>query len=141
MKRLSEFLTESVKNAARIFIIIKPGYFNKAQDILERFEEVGYTIERQTSKKLLLREARSLYKIHKDEDWYKDLCDYMSSGVTTAFILINKDKKMSPEVFEEVGAIKDEIRDKFGESDMRNVMHSSDSVEHMKHEQSIYFAI
>ena len=143
MKNLNEILAESVNNsnAARIFIIIKPGFFNIAQDILNKFKEAGYIIEKQTSKKLLLKEAKQLYKIHKDEDWYNDLCDYMSSDITTAFILINKNKKMSPQIFKEINLIKDEIRNEYGESDMRNVIHSSDSINHMKQEQSIYFAI
>lgn len=140
MKDLTLFLAESIIDPARIFIIIKPGFFKYSKDILDRFNQDGWDVEKSRTKKLLLKEAKELYKIHKKEDWYKPLCEYMSSEPTTAFILINKGLKMSPKIFDMVGEIKDEIREKYGESDMRNVMHSSDSIDHMRHEQSIYFA-
>jgi nucleoside diphosphate kinase len=62
----------------------------------------------------------------------------MSSGPCRAFI-IGKANSMKP--FEEVAKIKDEIRKKYGESDMRNVLHSSDSAENMEHEASIFFQV
>ncbi len=139
MESLTTHLTESLHNPAEIFIIIKPGFFQYTQDILNRFAEGGWKILKQRSKKLLLQEAKQLYKIHKKEDFYKDLCKYMSSDITTAFILRNDKLKQSPDTFKETTKIKDEIRDKYGESDMRNVIHSSDSLEHMNQEKSIYF--
>ena len=139
MKGIAYYITESIDDPARIFIIIKPGFFKYTQQILEYFRKEGWVVEKQRSKRLLLKEARQLYKIHKDEDWYKDLCIYMSSDITTAFILKNEDLKMSPKIFEGTSSIKDVIRKEYGESDMRNVIHSSDSPEHMRQEQSIYF--
>ena len=62
----------------------------------------------------------------------------MSSGNSTA-IIFTKYEPMQNSVFKEVAEIKDEIRDKYGESDMRNVLHSSDSLEHMKEEMKVYF--
>lgn len=140
MKHLKDILTESLQEPARIFIIIKPGFFQYSQRILERFAQDGWKVERSRTKQLLLREARSLYKIHKKEEWYKPLCNYMASAPTTAFILRNDDLPMNSRVFDDTKLIKDEIREKYGESDMRNVIHSSDSLEHMNHEKSIYFA-
>lgn len=139
MKAISVYLNESLHKPAEIFIIIKPGFFQYTQNILDCFAEEGWKILKQRSKKLLLKEARQLYKIHKNEDFYDDLCKYMSSDITTAFILRNEDKEMSDKIFHETSAIKDDIREKYGESDMRNVIHSSDSLEHMIQEQSIYF--
>ena len=98
-------------------------------------------MEKITTKQLLLKEAKRLYAIHKDEEWYKDLCEYMSSEPTTAMILKNENMVMSPEIFDKVGVIKDEIRKKYGEDEMRNVIHSSDSIIHMNNEKSVYFAI
>lgn len=140
MQHLRDLLLESVDDSARIFIIIKPGFLQYSASILKRFAQDGWDIERSKTKLLLLKEARALYRIHKEEGWYKPLCDYMSSGPTEAFILKNKNIKMSPAVFDEVKTIKDELREKYGESDMRNVLHSSDSIGHMMTEKSIYFA-
>lgn len=140
MKSLTTHLYEAIKDPARIFIIIKPGFFKHTKEILEMFAEEGWKIERSTTKQLLLSEARTLYKIHKDEKWYQPLCEYMSSEPTTAFILRNDDLDMSPEIFKQTNAIKDRVREKYGESDMRNVMHSSDSIQHMQQERSVYFS-
>lgn len=136
---LCDYLNESLHEPARIFVIIKPGFFKYSQQILERFAVDGWEVEKSRTKQLLLKEAKRLYSIHKKEDWYKPLCEYMSSEPTTAFILINKKRQKSPSIFDEVGSIKDEIRNEYGESDMRNVMHSSDSFEHMRNEMSVYF--
>lgn len=135
----SYMLTESAKNPGRIFVIVKPGFEKLSQTILERFAEKGWKLEQSKTKTLLLDEAKKLYAIHKQEEWYKPLCEYMSSGPTTAFILRNDAVPMTPKVFELTGAIKDEIREEFGESEMRNVIHSSDSIEHMLKEKAIYF--
>lgn len=139
MKKLTQYLYEAVNKPARIFIIIKPGFFQYAQQILEMFADEGWGIEKQKSKKLLESEAKQLYKIHKDEEWYNDLVEYMSSDITTAYILINKDLQMSHEIFDKISSLKDKIRDKWGKNESENVMHSSDSLEHMIQEQSIYF--
>ena len=62
----------------------------------------------------------------------------MSSGVSRA-IIFKKDGKVDDDMFNEVKKIKDEIREKYGESDMRNVIHSSDSIESMDKEMRIFF--
>ena len=131
-------LAVRTKNTKSIFVIIKPGFLPLCSKILQIFEEKGWNISQLRTKQLLLSEARTLYSIHKNEDFYDDLCKYMSSGLTMAFIF-SKDNATG-DVFEETGNIKDIIRKKWGESDMRNVIHSSDSLEHMNKEASIYFS-
>ena len=59
----------------------------------------------------------------------------MSSGITIAYIL----KKKSDDIFKEFAVLKDKLREKYGESDMRNVLHSSDSYKNMTHESQVYF--
>jgi nucleoside diphosphate kinase len=84
---------------------------------------------------LLYDEAKSLYLVHKDEDFYEDLCKYMSSDLSTALILYKK----SDNIFKDFEKLKDKIREEYGESDMRNVIHSSDSYKSFTHESQIYF--
>lgn len=141
MKSLKSKLNELgllVDRKKYIFTVIKPGFLNIGQKIIERFEEDGWKVSKMRTKQLLLSEARLLYSVHKKEDFYKDLCIYMSSGPSTA-IIFTKDDLMDNDIFKEVSEIKDEIRKEYGESDMRNVLHSSDSLEHMEVEQVIYF--
>ena len=137
MKTLKNFLLESVELDKKIFVVIKPGFLDKAQEILDIYKDEGWTLKFSTIKQLLLSEARELYKVHKKQDFYKDLCDYMSSGVTRAMIFT---KETDKDEFKEATHIKDVIREKWGESDMRNVVHSSDSLENMEHEAGIYFS-
>ena len=59
----------------------------------------------------------------------------MSSGLSTAMILYKK----SDDIFKDFAKLKDEIREKYGESDMRNVLHSSDSYKNFTHESQVYF--
>ena len=59
----------------------------------------------------------------------------MSSDLSTGIIVTKKTN--TP--FEEIAEIKDKFRKKYAESDMRNVMHSSDSRESMDKEMYCYF--
>jgi nucleoside diphosphate kinase len=118
-----------------VFVIIKPGFYNLTGELFTTFTKHGYKVIKSKTKRLTLDEAKSLYEVHKKADFYNDLCKYMSSDLTMAFIL----KKKSDNIFKEFAKLKDEIREKYGESDMRNVLHSSDSYKNFTHESQIYF--
>lgn len=136
MKSLKESLMESIEPTKKIFVVIKPGFLDKSQDIINIYKEEGWKLEHTIVKQLLLQEAKQLYKVHKKEEFYKSLCEYMSSGISRAMIF---SKATTVDEFKEATRIKDGIREKYGESDMRNVVHSSDSLEHMKDEAGVYF--
>ena len=120
-----------------IFTVIKPGFLNISKQIIDVFEKNGFIVYKIKTKQLVLKEAHKLYDVHKKEDFYEDLCKYMSSEPTTA--IIYKANKSIKNIFKTVEKIKEEIREKYGESDMRNVLHSSDSYEHMMEEIGVYF--
>lgn len=121
------------------FIVIKPGFLNLNEKILKKFTDNGFTIKRTRPKILTKSEAEVLYEVHKKEDFFDDLVKYMSSGESLGVIL-KPDKPMKEsKLFEKIGKIKDEVRNEWSESDMRNVMHSSDNRENMKNEMSMYF--
>lgn len=142
MERLYKFISNLDQPFDEIFTIIKPGFLKLSDEIIKIFEEHGWWVFKTVTKTLTEKQAKDLYKIHKKEDWYEPLVKYMSSGESTAILFRKTYDKRSPEpknIYKEVGEIKDEIRDKWRESDMRNVMHSSDSREHMDDEMKIYF--
>ena len=62
----------------------------------------------------------------------------MSSDISVGLIF-EKPHQLDKKTFQEVDKIKDYIRDKWGEDDMRNVLHSSDSFSAMENESQIYF--
>ena len=133
MKSLKIYLTDPKKN--EVFVIIKPGFLKKSAEIMMMIKEEGFELVKTKTKFLTLDEAKKLYLIHKDEEWYKPLCDYMSSDLTLGLLFKSDDK----DPLKKMAEVKDKVREKFGESDMRNVMHSSDSYDHMLDEQCIYF--
>ena len=137
MKTLREYLTFK-SGDQKVFVIIKPGFLQYCGDVMERMKESGWVVDRTITKKLMLDEAKKLYEVHKKESFYEDLCKYMSSDISRAFIFKKTGSKLD-DPFEAVAKIKDGIRTEFGESDMRNVMHSSDSEENMMKEASVYF--
>lgn len=126
------------KENQRIFTVIKPGSLHLAKNIIEIFNKNGWEVSKLRTKQLLRKEADKLYAVHKKESFYNDLCKYMSSGPSMA-IIFTRDKPSNDKIYKEVSEIKDRIRKKWGESEMRNVLHSSDSYEHMLKEMSIYF--
>jgi nucleoside diphosphate kinase len=138
MESLTTYLSSNISDPMRkdhVFVIIKPGFYNLSSELFKIFAEHGYKTVKSKTKRLTLPEAKSLYKVHKKEDFYENLCKYMSSDITMAFIL----KKKSDNIFDEFAKLKDEIREKYGESDMRNVLHSSDSYKNFTHESQVYF--
>lgn len=140
MKRLVESLLNSFDDNANIFVIIKPGFFKYAKDIIKIYEDRGWTLEKARTKLLLPEEAKKLYEPHKKEDFFDALCEYICSDKTTA-LLFTKPVSLSQKTFKEADKIKDIIRKKFNPNDdpMRNVIHSSDSLDRLKVERSIYF--
>ena len=123
---------------AWIFAVVKPGFENKCKDIIELFEKKGWKLSRTRTKQLTLREAHQLYLVHKKEKFYEDLCEYMASDISVGLIF-EKPGKISKAIFDEVGKIKDIVREKWGRDDMRNVLHSSDSLSAMERESELYF--
>lgn len=121
-----------------IFTVIKPGFLDKAQDIIDIFKKAGWNVGQTIIKQLTLKEAHELYNVHKKEKWYDDLCEYMSSGPSRA-IIYQRPGRITEDTFKSVEKLKDDIRERWGVDDCRNVMHSSDSMSGMEHEKSIYF--
>ena len=135
MKNLREYLVEDPLKKNHVLVVIKPGFENLLGTLCELFKQNGYKIVKTKTKRLLESEAKSLYMVHAKEDFYEDLCKYMSSGPSTAMILYKK----SDNIFKDFEKLKDMIREEYGESDMRNVIHSSDSYKNFTHESQIYF--
>jgi nucleoside-diphosphate kinase len=135
MKNLREYLGEDPLKKNHVLVVIKPGFENLLGTLCELFKQNGYKIVKTKTKRLLESEAKSLYMVHAKEDFYEDLCKYMSSGPSTAMILYKK----SDNIFKDFEKLKDIIREEYGESDMRNVIHSSDSYNNFTHESQVYF--
>lgn len=132
MTNLYDYLCESIKQNVKEFMIIKPEFLHYRNDILDFLKAYNIIPISEYRKTLSLKEAKKLYKTHAKEDFYESLCEYMSSGDSIGFILCNYGNVKLID-------IKDEIRNKYGKDDMKNVIHSSDSGLNVYRESKIYF--
>lgn len=140
MKPLSVYLQDPAVTATMIpkevFVVIKPGFLDKAPQIVDKFTRAGFPFVAMRTKQLTLGEAKRMYYVHKDEDFYYKLCKYMSSGPC---IGIRFDTRGIEDPFKVTADLKDQIRNLYGEDDMRNCLHSSDSPESMNKEMKVFF--
>ena len=93
MEDLSKFLTKNMNDPMRsnhVLAVVKPGFDSLLGTLCDLFKDNGYEIVKTKTTKLSLADAKQLYKVHSKEDFYDDLCEYMASGLTTAFILKKK---------------------------------------------------
>lgn len=119
-----------------IFVVVKPGFLDKANQIIDKFARNGFVFKKMRTKQLTMGEAQRMYYVHKDEDFYYKLCKYMSSGPCLGILF---DASGIEDPFKITDELKDKIRNQFGMDDMRNCLHSSDNVENMKKESSVFF--
>ena len=137
MKPLFDFLSSAIGYDG--LIVIKPGFEQYQEAIISKFQDAGWRIKRMRTTRLVLEQAHKLYEPHKNEDFYDDLCKYMCSGPCTAIVLTKVYNDVSGDPLKEIAEIKDEIRKKWSESEMRNVLHSTDDPGRLKTEIGIFF--
>lgn len=133
MKTLALYITEQQNENRKEFMIIKPGFLDDRNDIIDYLKRHKVIVIRELRKKLTLSEAKKIYKMHNKESFYEDLCKYMSSDDSIGFILCN----YGPYSMDE---LKKDIRKQFGIDDMKNAIHSSDSPLNAYRESKIYFS-
>ena len=135
MKSLKDFINESKENYVNAFVILKPEFLEYEDKWLKMLDEDEWDILDKKKLTLTKEQAEQLYMMHKGKDFYDDLVEYMSSGEC----LCAKCYKECEDPIEEMDSLKDKVRDKWGKNDMKNAMHSSDSIENVKRESKIVF--
>lgn len=128
------------------FSMIKPDAVeaNNTGAILKIIEEAGFRIVALKKLKLSAERAGLFYEIHKERPFYKDLCDYMSSGPIFAFVV---EKENAVADFRKVigatnpaDAAPGTIRNLFATSIEANAIHGSDSDENALIEAGFFFS-
>lgn len=137
MKSLTNYICEAIQKKFNGFAILKPEFLDIQDDFEDMLEDNGWKISDLTKIKMSLDDAKNLYKSHEKEDFYDDLCKYMSSGKCIAYELY----KDCEDPIKDLKKLKDKVRDKWGKDDMKNCMHSSDSKENVEREADICFKI
>lgn len=135
MKSLNQFIYEVENSEVNGFCVLKPEFLSHTEDFLKMLSNQGWTVVQKLKKKIDIDTAKSLYQMHKDKPFYNDLCDYMSSG-DALYCLCQKDCK---DPITDMKTLKDKVRKAWGKDDMRNAMHSSDTLANVNRESKLIF--
>ena len=134
-----------MSNLEQTLSIIKPDAVetNLENEIKEMFKKNGFTILKEKKIQIEKSEAEKFYKVHETKPFYKDLCEYLSSGPVVAMIL-EKDNAIAAnrELMGATDPKKAEdktIRKLYGISIDKNSVHGSDSPENAKIEIDFFF--
>jgi len=129
----------------RTLSIIKPDAVakNVIGDIIRRFEENGLSVIATRMTHLSAEQAGRFYAVHQERPFYKDLCEFMSSGPVLAMVLegsnaVTLNRQLmgatNPKEAEE-GTIRADHADSID----ANAVHGSDSEENAAIEISFFF--
>lgn len=130
----------------RTFTMIKPDAegAGNAGAIIKIIQEAGFKIVAMKKTHLTKELAGSFYAVHKERPFYKDLCNYMSSGAIIPMIL---EKDNAIEDFRKlIGATDPQkaapgtIRALFAKSIDANAIHGSDSDANAEIEGNFFFS-
>jgi len=129
----------------RTLSIIKPDAVNKniIGNILTRFEKADLKIIALKMTELDKKTAGEFYAVHKERPFYKDLVEFMSSGLVVVSVLegedaIQKNRDLMGATNPE-DADRGTIRADFAESIEANAVHGSDGPETAKEEITFFF--
>ena len=135
MKNIIQYIKEALTGEVNGFCILKPEFLEYSDDFCKLLENNGWKIIQKQVRTLTEEEAKELYKDKSKEDYYEDLCKYMSSGDCLS-CMCYKDCK---DPIKDMKSIKDKVRKIWGKDDMRNAMHSSDSIDNVNREYKLVF--
>lgn len=115
--------------------IIKPDAYRRGLTtmILKRLLDLGFEIKNITTTQLLLSDAESLYVQHKNKEFFKNLCEFMTSGPCVLIELraYNCVQLLRKEIVE--------LRRSYATTVTENVIHGSDSDEAAEYETRLFF--
>ena len=136
MKKFTQiFLLKEETNQINGFVILKPEFLDHEDEFIKLLNNNGWNIVQKQKRKLSDNEAKELYKMHKDKDFYNDLCKYMCSDDC----LCCQCYKDCKDPIKDMNALKDKVRKTWGKDEMKNAMHSSDSLENVNRESKLIF--
>ena len=125
--------------------IIKPDAVerNLESKIKTIFQNNGFKIIKEKKIKLEKEDAEKFYKVHETKPFYKDLCEYLSSGTIVVMVLERENAiKSNRDLMGATDPSKAQdgtIRKLFGMSIDKNSVHGSDSLENAKIEIDFFF--
>jgi nucleoside-diphosphate kinase len=129
----------------RTLCIIKPDAVTKRQSgaILQRILEEGFNVLGLRQRHLSQKEAEGFYAVHRERPFFKDLCEFMTSGPVVVIALEREEAvahwRKVIGATDPAKADAGTIRKLYGASLGENAVHGSDSVENGRIECAYYF--
>ena len=130
----------------RTLSIVKPDGVarNLIGDVYHRFEKAGLRIVGARMLHLTQRQAEGFYAVHRERPFFRDLCDYMSSGPVMVQVLegdaaVARHREIMGAT-DPKQAAPGTIRADLAASIEENVVHGSDSAENATREIAYFFA-
>ena len=127
--------------------IIKPDAVerNLEEKIKSFFEHKNLKILKSKKVRITKEEAEEFYKVHQTKSFYKDLCNYLSSGPIIIMILegeeaVSKNRELMGNT-DPLKAEKGTLRKMYGLSIDKNSVHGSDSLKNAKTEINFFFKV
>ena len=127
--------------------IIKPDAVerNLEEKIKSFFKHKNLKILKSKKVKITKEEAEEFYKVHQTKSFYKDLCNYLSSGPIIIMILegeeaVSKNRELMGNT-DPLKAEKGTLRKMYGLSIDKNSVHGSDSLKNAKIEINFFFKV
>jgi len=130
----------------KTFTMIKPDAFGDGNSgaIIKMIEEAGFSIKAMKLTRLSMERAGGFYAVHNERPFYKDLCNYMSSGSIIAMILEKDNAVADFRAFigatNPAEAAEGTVRKLFARSIEANAVHGSDSDENAAIEGAYFFS-
>lgn len=132
--------------AQRTFSIVKPDAVKKGYTgaILAEIEKAGFKIVAIKKASISVEQAKGFYYVHAQRPFFKDLCEFMSSG--PLFLMVLEKDNAIGDLRKLMGATnpanaeEGTIRKKFAGSIQENAIHGSDGDETAAFEIGYWFA-
>lgn len=132
---------DNINNKPNGFCILKPGFVDEYEkQFCDLLTKAGWNIINKKRTVLTPDQASTLYINLEEKPFYTDLCDYMSSDdclCVSCYKDINKCKDNDPIC--DMKELKDTVRSQWSKDEMKNAMHSSDSLDNVVRETTICF--
>lgn len=129
----------------RTFCTIKPDAIAARQvgEIIRRLEAAEFRIVALRQRRLTRAEAEVFYRVHRERPFFKELCEYMSSGPCVTLVLERENAILGLRVLmgatDPANAREGTIRKDFGTSLVANVIHGSDGPDAARFEIGYFF--
>ena len=126
--------------------IIKPDAVerNLEKKIKSFFEKKNLKILKSKKVQITKEEAFEFYKVHQTKSFYKDLCNYLSSGPIVVMVLEGENAiSINRKIMGATDPLKAEegtLRKMYGISIDKNSVHGSDSLKNAKIEIDFFFS-